>query len=166
MLNRCYGMVMSVMFLCGVLSQVYVPLPDVQVYFFECAFFTVILMADAMYRKASFSSTLAYGLASLVLAPLAVPHWFANRPLKPGECRKGGVDANFFNAFALLTVAYTGASAACNFLSYGPEHGFELIVNSGFAVAGTALVMALITRQEQLLETGRKRLPKGVEEAE
>jgi hypothetical protein len=162
-LNRCYGVVFSLTFLAGLASQVYIPLPDVQVYFLECAFFSALIICDAILRRATFSQTLMYTAAALVMAPLAVPHWYANRPLKPGEVRKGGGDVNFLNAFAIVTVMFTGVSAACSFLSFGSEHGFELIINAGFCVAGTALVAGLITRKERVLETGVKRLPKNAE---
>jgi hypothetical protein len=155
-LNRGYGMMMSLSFLGAILSQVYVPLPDIQVYFVECAFFASLVLVDAIDRKAGLGTTLLYFLSSLILAPLAVPRWYANRPLKCNECRKGGVHTNFLNAFAILTVVFTGVSAACNFLSFGPDRGFELIINSGFCVAGTALVLGLIVRQESVLEKGAK----------
>jgi hypothetical protein len=155
-LNRGYGMMMCLSFLGAILSQVYIPLPDIQVYFVECAFFASLVLVDAIDRRAGLGTTLLYFVSSLILAPLAVPRWYANRPLNFGECRKGGVHTNFLNAFAIVTVVFTGVSAACNFLSFGPDHGFELIINSGFCVAGTALVLGLIAKQASVMEKGDK----------
>jgi hypothetical protein len=107
-----------------------------------------------MERKTRAWNTLGWAAAALVLAPIVVPRWYANRPLKSGETRKGGVDANFFTAFGIITVLYTGVSAACNFLAYGPDRGFELIINAGFAVAGTGLVLGLAAKQEKIMEKG------------
>ncbi|HEY9792617.1 MAG TPA: hypothetical protein V6D22_19610 [Candidatus Obscuribacterales bacterium] len=154
MKNRCYGLVMSTAFLGAVLAQVYVPWPDWRLYLMECAFFAFCLSIDAINRRAGFANALGHTAAALVLAPLVIPRWYAHRPLKPHEWRKGGADANFYLAFGILTVFFTGISAASNFVTFGPERGFELIVNSGFAVAGTALVLSLLARQDRVSERG------------
>lgn len=145
---------MTLAFLGALLSQVYIPFPDVNIYFLESGLLAAWLISDALERKAKVWSTLGWGVAALVLAPIVVPRWYANRPLKTGEFRKGGSDANYFTAFGIITLLYTGVSAACNFLAYGPDRGFELIINSGFAVAGTALVLGLACKQEKVLEKG------------
>jgi hypothetical protein len=154
MKNHCYGLVMSTAFLGAVLAQVYVPWPDCRLYILECGFLALCLSIDAIQRRAGFASALGHAAAALVLAPLVMARWYAHRPLKPGEWRKGGADANFFFAFGILTVFFTGVSAASNFLTFGPEQGFELIINSGFSVAGTAFVLAMLARQERVFERG------------
>jgi hypothetical protein len=165
MMNRCFGLVMSTAFLAGLLAQVYVPFPDWHVYLVECAVFATWLICDAAMRRAKVGTALTYAAMALLLAPLAIPRWYANRPLRPGEWRKGGSEANFFTAFGVMTLIFTGVSAAVNFINFGPEKGFELIINSGFAVAGIALVMSLIARKERVFEKGPNRIP-GAEEAE
>ena len=165
-MNRVYGMVMCTAFLGAILSQVFIPFPDVNVYFLECGLLAAWLVADAFERKASFGTTVLWAALALVLAPIVVPRWYANRPLKSDEWRKGGTDTNFYNAFGLVTVMFTGVSAACSFLNFGPEHGFELIINAGFSVAGTAFVLALATKQESVFEKGKAAaavLPKNAE---
>ena len=166
MLNRCYGLVMSTAFLGALLAQVYVPLPDWHIYFVESSIFAAWLLVDAAARRAKFTSALTHALAAFILAPLVVARWYACRPLRPGEWRKGGMDANFFTAFGVMTVIFTGVSASCNFLNFGPDRGFELIINSGFSVAGTALVMAMMVRQERVFEKGPNSLSSNAEEAE
>jgi hypothetical protein len=164
MLNRCYGLVMATAFLGGLMAQVYVPLPDWHMYFLECAIFAAALLVDAAFRRTRISSALLYFCGSLVLAPIVVARWYANRPLRPGEWRKGGSEANFFTAFGIITIFFTGVSAACNLLNFGSEHGFELIINSGFAVAGVAIITSLMARKERVFEKGPNQL--GAEEAE
>ncbi len=166
MLNRCYGLVMMLAFVGALLSQVYIPFPDVNIYFLESGVLAAWLVADAIERRAKFTTTLGWTLAALLMAPVIVPRWYANRPLKAGECRKGGVDANYFTAFGIITLLYTGVSAACNFLAFGPDRGFELIINSGFAVAGTGLVLGLACRQDKVTEMGPKLLGQKVEEVD
>src|SRR5262249_34962802 len=138
----------------AIVAQVYIPWPDWHVYMAECGILALWLSLDAIQRRASFGSALVHTAGALILAPLVIPRWYANRPLKVGEWRKGGADANFFLAFGILTVVFTGVSAASNFLAFGPERGFELIINSGFSVAGTALVLSLLARQERVFERG------------
>jgi hypothetical protein len=152
MLNRCYGTMMALAFIGALLSQVYIPFPDVNIYFLESALLAAWLVSDALERRAKVLSSLGWAAAALVLAPIVIPRWYANRPLKSNETRKGGVDSNFYTAFGIVTVLYTGVSAACNFLAYGPDRGFELIINSGFAVAGTALVLGLAAKQDKVIE--------------
>lgn len=154
MLNRYYGLVMCSAFLGALFAQVYIPIPDSHVFFVVNAVLAGFLVLDASYRRIRLSNTLGWMLAAMVLAPLVVPRWWANRPLLPGETRKGGVDSNFFTAFAIVTLIYTGTSAACSFLNFGAEHGFELIINSGFAVAGVAWVVGLATKKEEKFESG------------
>ena len=166
MLNRCYGLVMMLAFVGALLSQVYIPFPDVNIYFLESGVLAAWLVADAIERRAKFTTTLGWTLAALLMAPVIIPRWYANRPLKAGECRKGGVDANYFTAFGIITLLYTGVSAACNFLAFGPDRGFELIINSGFAVAGTGLVLGLACRQDKVTEMGPKLLGQKVEEVD
>ena len=161
--DRCYGFVMTLALLGGIITQAFIPFTDVHVYFMECAVLAIIVLADALHRRTNIVKALGYFLASLVLAPLAVARWYADRPLRHDETRKGGFHTNFFNAFALLTLMFTGVSAACNFLAFGPDRGFELIINGGFAVVGTALVMALAAKQDMVLEKGPKSLSKNAE---
>lgn len=151
-MNRLYGVVMALALMGALLSQVYIPFPDTNIYFLESGILAAWLVSDALERKAKFSNVLGWALAALVLAPVVVPRWYANRPLKAREMRKGGVDSNFYTAFGVITVLYTGVSAACNFLAFGPDRGFELIINAGFAVAGTGLVLGLAARQDKIVE--------------
>lgn len=163
-MNRVYGMVMCTAFLGAILSQVFIPFPDVNIYFLECGLLTAWLVADAFERKAPIRTTILWTALALVLAPIVIPRWYANRPLKTDEWRKGGTDTNFYNAFGLVTVMFTGVSAACSFLSFGANHGFELIINAGFSVAGTAFVLALATKQEAVFEKGKATaLPKSAD---
>lgn len=164
MSNRCYGMVMTLAFLGALLSQVYVPFPDTNIYFLVSGILAAWMVSDAIERKAKFSTIMGWMFAALVLAPIVIPRWYANRPLKAGEWRKGGVDANFFTAFGIITLLYTGVSAACNFLAFGPDRGFELIINSGFAVAGTGLVLGLAAKQEKITEKGPAMVGQKVEQ--
>jgi hypothetical protein len=149
-----YGIVMLLAFIGALLSQVYIPFPDVNIYFLECALLAAWVVSDGYERKVKATRALAWAAAALVLAPVVVPRWYANRPLKAGETRKGGGDSNYYTAFGIVTVVFTGVSAACNFLAFGPDRGFELIINSGFAVAGTALVLGLAAKQDKILEKG------------
>jgi hypothetical protein len=149
-----YGMVMVLAFMGALLSQVFIPFPDVNIYFLECALLAAWVISDAYERKVKVTKALGWAAASLILAPVVVPRWYANRPLKAGETRKGGGDSNYYTAFGIVTVLFTGVSAACNFLAFGPDRGFELIINSGFAVAGTALVLGLAAKQDKILEKG------------
>jgi hypothetical protein len=154
MVNRFCGLVMSTAVLGALLTQVYIPNPEWHVYFVASMTFAAWLLVDAVVRRASIGSMVAYALFTLILAPLSVARWYACRPLLPGEWRKGGMDANFFTAFGITTLVFTGISAAANFVNFGPDRGFELIINSGFAVAGTAIVMGLVVRQDRLYEKG------------
>lgn len=154
MVNRFYGLVMSTAFLAALLSQVYLPAPDWHLYFIECFTFAAWVLLDGIIRRASAKSVAGYVLSTAILAPLAVARWYACRPLLPGEWRKGGMDANFFMAFGVITVVFTGVSAASSFLNFGPDRGFELIINSGFSVAGTAIIMGMLTRKDRLYEKG------------
>jgi hypothetical protein len=154
MLNRVYGLVMVLAFMGALLSQVFVPFPDINIYFLESGLLAAWLVSDAWERKAKATNAFGWAAAALVLAPIVVPRWYANRPLKAGETRKGGSDSNFYTAFGILTVLFTGVSAACNFLAFGPDRGFELIINSGFAVAGMGLVLGLAAKQDKVTEKG------------
>lgn len=154
MLNRCYGVFMTLAVIGALLSQVFIPFPDSNIYFLECGVLAAWVISDAWERKAKLGQTLGWGAAALMFAPLVVPRWYANRPLKAGEMRKGGVDSNFYTAFGIVTVLFTGVSAACNFIAFGPDRGFELIINSGFAVAGMGLVLGLAAKQEKVTEKG------------
>lgn len=154
MLNRWYGILMSIAVLAGLLAQVYIPFPDWHLYLTECAVFSCLLIVDAAMRRVRPSTAIANTLAALVLAPLVVPRWYANRPLLPGEFRKYGTDSNFFTAFGIITVFFTGVSAASNFMNFGPDRGFEFIINAGFCVAGVGLILSLATRQDRALEKG------------
>jgi hypothetical protein len=159
MVNRFCGLVMSTAFLGALLSQVYVPVPGWQVYFVASMTFAAWLLLDGVIRRASISTMAAYALFTMILAPLSVARWYACRPLLPGEWRKGGMDANFYTAFGLVTLVFTGISAASNFVNFGPDRGFELIINSGFCVAGTAIVMGLMVRKDRLYEKGPSSQP-------
>jgi len=166
MLNRCYGMIMVLAVTGALLCQVYVPYPDINIYFVESTILAAWLVADAIDRQAKFPATAAWAIASFVLAPITIPHWYAHRRLKAGECRHGGVDSNFFTAFGITTLLYTGVSAACNFLVFGPDKGFELIINCGFAVAGTGLILGLVSKQEKVTEMGPNLIATKVKELE
>jgi hypothetical protein len=155
MLSRVYGLVMALAVIGGVCSQVYVNFPEPNVYLLVTGVLTAWLISDAMDRGLNWLSIMSWSLFSFFLAPIVVPRWYASRPLKNGEMRKGGNDANFFNAFGLITVVFTGVSAALNFMDFGSNRGFEIIINAGFAVAGTAFVLALSTRRDSITETGR-----------
>lgn len=154
MLNRMYGMLMVVAFMVALKAQVFVPFPDVNIYFLECALLAAWIVSDAYDRKVKVTKAIGWAAAALLMAPVVVPRWFANRPLKAGETRKGGGDSNFYTAFGIITIVFTGVSAACNLLAFGPDRGFELIINSGFAVAGIALVLGLAAKQDKVLEQG------------
>jgi hypothetical protein len=154
MLNRCFGMVMALAVMGALLSQVFIPFPDSNIYFLESGLLAAWLISDAFERKAKLGEVLGWAAAALVMAPIVVPRWYANRPLRAGETRKGGVDSNFYTAFGIVTVLFTGVSAACNFIAFGPDRGFELIINSGFAVAGLGLVLGLAAKQDKVTEQG------------
>jgi hypothetical protein len=150
---------MTLAFLGAVLSQVFIPFPNYSIYLLECGILAAWLVSDALERRTRAWNAVGWAAAALVLAPIVVPRWYANRPLKTGETRKGGSEANFFTAFGIVTLLFTGVSAACNFLSYGPDRGFELIINAGFAVAGTGLVLGLAAKQEKIMEKGPAAAP-------
>jgi hypothetical protein len=166
MLTRLYGLLICTAFLGGLAAQVYVPKPDGHLYLIECSIFAAWLVSDAISRRAKFTPTLVHALAAILLAPLVIPRWYAHRPLQPNEWRKGGIDSNFFTAFGVMTVIFTGVSAACNFLNFGPEHGFELIINAGFSVAGVALLLGLVSRKEAVFERGPKTRTPNIKESE
>jgi hypothetical protein len=167
MLNRtAYGIVMCTAFLGGLLAKIYVPVPDGHLYLIECSIFGAWLAADAIYRRAKFVPTLAHATAAIFLAPLVIPRWYANQPLQTGEWRKGGTESNFFTAFGVITLVFTGVSACCNLSSFGPEHGFELIINSGFSVAGVALLLGLVSKKERVFERGQNQRVQKAEESE
>jgi hypothetical protein len=147
-------MVMSVAFVAAAVSQVYVPWPDWHIYLLACGVLSILVVLDAIDRQAPLSTTLLHAIGALLFAPLVVPRWYAVRPLKPGQWRKGGADTHFFMAFGVLTVVFTGISAACNFINCGPDSGFELIINAGFAVAGTAFIMSMAAHKERVFEKG------------
>ena len=155
MLNRVYGLIMCAAVVGGLVSQVYVPFPDSNIYFLESGIFTAWLVADALERRSKLWQIFVWAFFSLLLCPIVVPRWYANRPLKALELRRGGTDSNFFNAFGLVTTSFTGVSATINFMAFGANRGFELIINSGFAVAGIAFVLALSTRRDSITEMGK-----------
>jgi hypothetical protein len=159
-------MVMVLAFMGALLSQVFIPFPDINIYFLESGLLAAWLVSDAWERKAKAKNAFGWAAAALVLAPIVVPRWYANRPLKAGETRKGGSDSNFYTAFGIVTVLFTGVSAACNFLAFGPDRGFELIINSGFAVAGLGLVLGLAAKQDKVTEKGPVAVRAEMEEAD
>lgn len=154
MLNRFYGLIMCTAVSGAMLAGVYIP-SDPQYYFLLSGILAAWVVADAIERRYNPLQTFSWAFGSILLAPLVVPRWYATRKLKVGEERKGGRDANYLQAFGIVTVMYTGLSCALNFLNFGSNGGFELIIHTGFAAAGCALVMGLNCRQESVTETGR-----------
>ena len=155
MLNRTYGLIMASLIVYGIFAQVYVNFAEANFYFLVTGILTAWLVADSIDRNCKFGHMVLWIVSSLLLAPIVVARWYSTRKLLPGEVRKFGADANFFNAFGVITLIFTGVSAALNFIDFGGNRGFEIIINSGFAVAGTAIVMAIASRRESVTETGR-----------
>lgn len=154
MQNRLFGLILCTSVLGALLTGVYIP-SDPDYYFLLSGILAAWVVADAFERRYSLGQTFAWAFASLLLAPVVVPRWYATRKLQTGEERKGGTDANYLKAFGIVTVMYTGLSCALSFLNFGSNHGFELIIHTGFAAAGCAFVLGLVSRKESVTETGR-----------
>jgi hypothetical protein len=155
MLNLYYSLFMCLALSAALVVPVFVPAPASDVYLLEGALLGAWLVSDAVERQAKSVDAVMWGLAAVVLSPIVIPRWYAQRPLKAGECRKGGWDCNFFNAFGAITLMFAGVSAALNHLTFGYSSSFELIANTGLATAGMAFVLALFARDEKVCEQGR-----------
>jgi hypothetical protein len=158
MQNRIFGLIMCTSALGAFLTGVYMP-SDPDYYFLLSGILSAWVVADACERRYNLVQTFAWAFASLLLAPIVVPRWYATRKLLTGEDRKGGTDCNYLKAFGIVTLMYTGLSCALSFLNFGSNHGFELIIHTGFAAAGCAFVLGLVSRKESVTETGRPKAP-------
>lgn len=154
MQNRLFGLIMCTSVLGALLAGVYIPTqPDY--YFLLSGILAAAVVSDALGRKYNLAQVFGWAFGSVLLAPVVVPRWYATRRLRTGEERKGGSDANYLKAFGMVAIMFTGMSCALNFLNYGANNGFELIIQTGFSVAGTAWVLSIISRKESVTETGR-----------
>jgi len=129
----------------------------------------LVVAVDAYRRR---DQWILWGFGTFILAVVAMPLWYAKRPLLPGERREGGTGWNFLKNFAILwTIVMLTAtvwstigmgSVAASAKSDAELAGAGLGMIFGYGMLGAlwffpvlgSLVLGLLIKKNSIVEVG------------